>query len=319
MTDIVEDNLDNNNLWEGNENHSHQVYSRLKSSVDPEATEARKNIENLWNFYRNYADRNFRKEFGRDFYSRFWEMYLTHVLYIRGFSVKCPKPGPDILLKDNTKCIWVEAVAPKCGDEQSTDKIIDGLKGKNNYEVVVEPFKESQIIFRFRQAIESKLKKYQEYCKPTKTRGSIIGEEDPYIIAISGSNFPWSCPDRLLQPLIVKTVFPIGSLRLLINPDNGDILKQDFSCRRSVAKSSGSPVDTDIFLNKKYTAISGILYSRTYAICDYPRNPGSEFIFIHNPLGKNKLPYGFFSMGHEYIARIGDRQVEISHIDHNDK
>lgn len=285
--------------------------------MDPDAIEARKNIDHLWNFYCKYADNNFCKEFSRDFYSRFWEMYLAYVLYERGFPIDCPKPGPDIVIKDGISRIWIEAVAPKCGNEQAKDKVIDIIEDKNNNEVAVAPFEEKQVILRFRQAIENKLEQYHKYRKQTKNRTPIIREQDYYVIAISGTNLPWSCPDKLIQPLIVKAVFPIGSLYLVINPENSAVIRKGFKLRRSIQKSCGSPVTTDIFLQEEYSPISGILYSRTYAICNYPNIPGSEFIFIHNPFAKNKIPYGYFSMGREYIAHIHNVAVDISFTDYD--
>ncbi len=55
-------------------------------------------------------------------------MYLTCALMEeagqRGYSLRCPKPGPDILLEVNRKRIWIEAVMATADREIAEEKTI---------------------------------------------------------------------------------------------------------------------------------------------------------------------------------------------------
>jgi len=44
-------------------------------------------MQNLWEAYCPYADRDFRQQFAQDFNARFWEMYLTCKLLSMSFNV----------------------------------------------------------------------------------------------------------------------------------------------------------------------------------------------------------------------------------------
>lgn len=275
------------------------LYAIIKNSTNPKAIEVKKSLDKLWGWYSPFADALFKKEFQRDFHARFWEMYLTCTLLKNKYTVDERTNGiskrPDISISYDGLPIWIEAVTPSSGAEKNPDRLIDTLEGSNIGEVIFEDLPEEQIILRYRSAIEDKYKKYAEYLKD-----GIINAKDCYIIAVNNSKFPKQLPDSD-PPLIVKSVFPIGHPSLKIDAKSGMLMESGYTLRGFVKKSTGIEITTNIFLDSRYSSLSGILFSNTDAV-NCPDKPGSEFILVHNPLAINKLPKGFFSFGKEYVA-----------------
>jgi hypothetical protein len=99
------------------------AYRNLRDEVSEPARIGRKFAEELWAQYFPYADAHYLTEIRRDFNARFWEMYLTCTFlqnaHRYAFTVRCPKPGPDILLEFPDCRVWVEAVAATDGDRRN--------------------------------------------------------------------------------------------------------------------------------------------------------------------------------------------------------
>lgn len=75
-----------------------------------------------------------------------------------------------------------------------------------------------------------------------------------------------------------------------------------FEYRPELKKVAGNTIPTTLFLDPKYGAISGILYSRA-SVNFLPQPMGGDFIFIHNPLATNPVHHGFFKLGQEYYGQ----------------
>jgi len=281
------------------------VYEKLRIGTNPVVIEARKITDELWQSFRQYANVDFEAELRKDFHSRFWEMYLTCSLLENEFSISCPKSGPDILIRDSIQRIWIEAIAPGQGDAGSPDRVPDRTYN------VVQDHPEKQIILRYRAAIYEKFNnKYKHYiCN------KIIGEHDPFIIAINSSKIPNAWPDWTI-PEIVKAVFPAGDLQLEINSKDRTVVGSSYQYRPSIIKKSRSSVDTDIFLNPAYEGITAILFSHV-CVTRCPKDLGSDLVFIHNPLARNPLRQGYFKFGIEYIAQDQVDNYQLRKIEHN--
>lgn len=267
------------------------TYERLRVSSNPVAIQARQITDQLWATFEPYADANFPSELRRDFHSRFWEMYLTFVLLGKGFDIECRKPGPDILIRNSTQRIWIEAIAPTPGASGTADRV----PGLILIPTIVQEHPEIKILLRYRAAIREKFdNKYMGYLQQ-----GIITNQDPYIIAVNSSKIPSAYPDFEI-PAILKAVFPIGNLQIRINREDGSPIDSSLAYRPSISKASGASVDTDIFMNPTYEPLTGIIFSHTSAN-RYKNNPGSDFLFVHNPISRNHVPEGFFGFGVEYI------------------
>lgn len=280
----------------------HEVYSFARDSNEPKAIEIKELCIRLWSKFEPYADHHFLIEFTKDFESRFWEMDLTCGLIEHGFNVKSGDEGPDILIRDKEKKIWIEAVAP--GNGTGEDKVPD-IPLKKVYEIP-----DKQLILRFTSSINEKFKVYKGYLEE-----GIIKEDEPYIIAINSLKLN-SQKDFFDPPRIVRTVFPFGSYQVTINKNSLEAIDKGFQYRSSVAKENLKPVSTDLFFNPEYSGISAILFSRA----DYLNRTDKitdSFIVVHNPYAKNPIEQGYFSFGSEFIAKKnGDGSYSLHCIKH---
>lgn len=265
-------------------------------------------MEELWQKYRPYSDANFKQQIQIDFDSRFWEMYLTCTLLENDLPVK-PKvkvTGPDILIEHSSGRIWIEAIAVTSGAENNPDQVPSLQIG--------EPTQvpEEQIVLRYGSAISEKFEnKYYKY----RDNGVIL-PADAYVIAIN------SCKIEAAQmesapPKILKAVFPIGHRQITIDKKSKKIVHNGFEPRNSIKRAKGAEVATDLFLNPKYENLSGIIYSRV-GIRKIPERIGEDFVFIHNPLAKNRISHGFLKVGTEYIAYEKANSYEIQPTSWND-
>lgn len=278
------------------------AYNGIVENDHPEAIKAKKFCLELWKCFEKYADEHFVAQIKIDFYARFWEMYLTCALQENGFLVSCPKPGPDLLLSYEKLNIWVEAIAPGNGSESSEDKV-PKLKAKIAQEVPTE-----QIILRYRSAIAEKSKKYRGYIEK-----NIIAKGDPFIIAVNGCKVR-SARTELNPPRIVRSVFPIGDKCITVDKYSGNPIDTGFCFKKSISKASGAQVSTDIFLDEKYSYISGILFSVSDC-CNRPDVKGDDFILIHNPTAENPVPQGLLGIGCEYVAELSVDEYKLRFYD----
>jgi type I restriction enzyme S subunit len=203
--------------------------------------------------------------------------------------------GPDICLRHNNSYIWIEAVAPGPGR---------GLDAVPPYEFGI-PAKvpEEQILLRYTSAIKEKYEVYQKYIE-----NNVISSSAPYIIAVNGGKIPYSFMTDVI-PRIIKAVLPIGPYSMTINLETSEIISSEYSYRPEIEKRLGNPVPTNVFLDKKYAGISGVLFSNIL-VTNADDTKVKDFIFFHNRDANNYLPKGWLKLGHEYWLeddRLGDR------------
>lgn len=262
-------------------------------------------MESLWEIYSPYADGDFRQQVAQDFHARFWEMYLTCKLISMSFNI-APKQtgsqGPDILIDELPRRIFLEAITPSRGVSINPDKVEEF---KVNTFVAV-PVPDIEMILRYAGAISDKYKKYCEYLEQ-----GIISPTDSYVIALNSCKIPnaiidMTIPDDL--PRIVKTVVPIGYKEVTIgSTSSGATVPWRYQYRPNVYRSSGSSVPTDLFLRDEFAGISGVMYSHSDVA-----NRRDGFVFIHNPKSKNAIPKGHFKFGIEFFIELGQESFSIS-------
>ena len=251
--------------------------------------ETRKFVEELWQMYKPYAEPDFLENAkNKDgFHARTWEMYLGCVFLKHGLNLqkKTKIKGPDLHLLWNNHSIWVEATAPESGS--GGNKVPEYRFN----EVSDQP--SEQIILRFTSAIQEKFKNFKSY----RSKG-IINADDFYIIAINGGSIRYSSGAPTL-PYVVLSVLPFGNLVFALDKESGKLVNSFHQYRDAVTTAKGSPVPTDIFMNKDYAGISGVLYSHMNVV-NRPNQIGIEVNIVHNPLAPNKLPLGIFPFGTEW-------------------
>jgi type I restriction enzyme S subunit len=253
---------------------------------NPDRKDAGDFVEGLWQKYCSYAEPNFLDDARKDFHAKTWEMYLGCLFLDFNFNLqkKTKKEGPDLHLLWNNRSIWVEATAPESGTG-------DNAVPEHNYKESSDQPSE-QIILRFASAIQKKFKQYNSY------RKDIINDNDFYIIAINGGRIRYSLSGQTL-PYIVQSVLSFGDLAFAFDKESGKLVNSFHQYRDAVTTAKGSPVPTDIFMNKDYAGISAVLYSYMNVV-NRPNRIGVEVHIVHNPLADNKLPHGIFPFGTEW-------------------
>ena len=257
-------------------------------------------VENLWDTYKPYADRDFPKQLAQDFHARFWEMYLTCTLVHNSFNV-VPKQakvyGPDVKIDHASTTIWVEAVTPESGDPSKPDSVPNLKMG------VAQNVPDDRIILRYRSAIHDKY--YGKYFRDLEN--GTIKNDDCYIIALNDCKIRHA--DRE-PPRIVRSVLPFGWQVVTVDTSSHKVVNQGFQYRAYLRKASGGKVDTDIFLKSEYNHISAVMFSNVDA-ANLPLAMGDDFIIIRNPLALRELPNDFPQVGREYKAELSQTTINL--------
>ncbi len=219
-------------------------------------------------------------------------MYLACVLLDQQrfeLQLKTREKGPDICLKAKDTKVWIEAVAPSGGD--GPDAVVQPKLEVGQIQWFTPP--EEKIILRYLNAIFTKHSRYNTYCED-----GIVKKGEPYIIAVNGRRVPYSKADDDI-PYIIKAILPFGNSEVDIDVETNKIIGQGYEYRPEITKANNSAVPTQIFLNKHYSGITGILFSNS-DLLNRPQVSGTEFVFLHNPLADNPLPRGWLPIGYEY-------------------
>ena len=199
-------------------------------------------LEELWTQYRPYAnERDFlsgiRQEDG--FYQRLWELHLGCMLHSQRYQLQRSKKkglSPDFLVSINNKKVWIEATAPTIGTKEDAVPQVSWRRRQEIREVQEPP--EEQILLRFTNAIDKKLKKYNE-----KYLGNIISQDDCYIIAISGSCLGyWQSLIDSSPPYIIRSVLPIGREMASFGNESDSFCNVIYSRREKILKKNDEPI-----------------------------------------------------------------------------
>jgi len=266
-----------------------QKYNIIRDSQDPYPKWIRSFMEDLWCKYLPYADRHFRQQMQVDLDSRFWEMYLACTLLEKSIPLSSTDTGPDIFIEDENGRTWMEAIAPTSGADTNPYRVPDMKLG------VATVVPDDEIVLRYCAAIKEKYNnKYHNYVENV-----LIMPTDAYVIAINSCKIETAIMETD-TPRILKAVFPIGNWQVTIDKKTGAVIDTGYQLRFNIKRVEGVAVRTDLFLNPDYTNLSGVLYSRI-SVRNVPEKMGEDFVFIHNPLATNQLPYGFLKVGREYI------------------
>jgi hypothetical protein len=281
------------------------LYESIRTSDHPSEQEARARIDRLWSSYRPFADRHFVQEFRLRTHDRYWEMYLTCLLLSQDRQVECPKPkGPDILVIDGNRSVWIEAVTASGGDDSNPDRVTEPERAA----AFIYP--EDQVVLRYRNSIDAKWSKYQVY----QDEG-IVSDRDAWVIAVHGAGVPLAWVDDDDVPRIVKALLPFGVERATIDLATGAVVASDYEYRPAIARTSGSLVSTDLFLDPAFDLLSAVVFSGAN-ISNAPASDGEDLLLVHNPRARNPLPVGWLAAGREfYVQQTGD-QYELRNLDH---
>jgi len=207
----------------------------------------------------------------------------------QGYSVSCPKPGPDVLIERKGQRIWIEAVTATDGEAGRPDSICPPVLGS------ASTVPDEKIILRYRSAIDAKHRKHQEYL----SKGT-VSSDDPYIVAVNGYALSYRWADAEM-PRILKAVFPLGALQFLFDRNTRKLTGSQHQFRPNIYKGSGAEVSTELFVNEQCSGISAVMHSYANA-CMTAQPLGVDFLLIHNPLAAKPVPLRLLRSTREYSA-----------------
>lgn len=284
----------------------HETYINMRDRVAPMCAEPRRYCEALWSIYEPLADDHFIEQFARHPEQRFWEMYLACTFADLGFAIQSSNEGPDLLVQHRDKRIWIEAIAPTPGVDQSPDRvppIVPISEGGVASEVPVDKIK-----LRYTSALSEKTRKAKAYIE-----NRLITEDDLIVVAISGAEMSSRSRGPGI-PYIVRAVFPIGAPYVDFHIGT-DTTESGYHSQFSVKKMSGADVPMTAFLDSAYARVSGLIFGPK-GIGNTPEILGSDLITVHNPLATNPMSRGLIPRGQEWWATERGDYYETGHTIH---
>jgi len=258
------------------------------------------------------ADPKFLKEIATDSEQSFWACMSEALVAARlrgkqfGSRVNLGA-GPDFLLLDGIRKIWVEVVCPAPVGIPD-----DWLNPENNK---AQNFPHEQILLRWTSAIKSKAEALIGSVDGEKVgylKSGVVAPEDAYVIAVNGCQLR-SGPFPVLlgisqYPFAVEAVFPVGPIEVRLDRKSNKIVDRGYQFRPYVINKNGAQVPANTFLDERFNPIS--------AIWALDLNGGSAIgnaeptAVIHNPNACNPIPIGFLPADNDFVARSeGDAYV----------
>lgn len=219
-------------------------------------------------------------------------MYLAVTFLRAGFSVQCPKPGPDIQLTINGKKIWIEAVCSSPGEQGKPDSVPE-LKSDP---MVFRERPNKEMVLRISSSLHEKQTKFQRWISD-----GVIGPEDLTVIAINTHDIYWARVD--IDALMPRALYGLGDIVSPIDRTSQKTVGQRHAREPILKKTgTGSPISVTPFKDGSLSHISAVLgswedaYNRT-------KNLGEELILYPNISAKNKWQSGILNMGEEWELR----------------
>ena len=269
------------------------LYKSIRAASEKSSKVAREHCEDLWRTFKPHADEHFLSEFPLHLHERWFEMYLAVSLMRRGLGIRCPKPGPDILLTSRQPRIWIEAVCATSGQQGAPDSVPELAVGKLA-DVPVD-----QYILRIRTSLEEKARKFSKYIKD-----GIVDRDDVLLVAISVSSAGLWPQD--MTECMPRALYGIGNQILKYNKRTGE---QVGSYRETISeirkKSSGAPVGIRPFVDGSMPHISATLASWAKVVSLPPRL-GDDYVLYPNLASTNPWPRGTVAMGEEWSYEEGE-------------
>jgi hypothetical protein len=265
----------------------HDRYVKLRD--EERFSERKQACDQMWQAYEAFAEPLFKEEFARQPQQRFWEMYLGYYLLDSGFGLLPKKQvtGPDLCFQYEERKVWIEATAV---DEGTGKDRVPKVSEHSGY----DPIPDDKIVLRFTNAIADKYRKLLVY-----RSSGLVADDDPFVIAINAAQIDMSIFNFDFPiPLVLKAVYPLGQHLVQIDPISERVVRDGYLLRLSIAKESGSPVETNLFLDPSYSSISGILYSLA-SFWDLGSQSSENLVYVHNDKASSPLPFGWVQAGRD--------------------
>lgn len=263
------------------------------------------------------ADSNFTKDLCSGSEQNFWSRVSEALLAARLKKIGLiPEPshggGPDFLVIENGRKIWIEVICP-----EPTGVPSDWLEPEMG---TVISFPHEQILLRWTSAIKEKAEKLLGSLDGTikgYIEKGIVASDDAYVIAVNGRQLRSGPFHELLGisqfPFAVEAVFAVGPYQININRDTMKQTGAEHQHRPLIKKPKGAPVPAYTFLDARFQPISAIWavdVDGTSAIGN-----SEPMAVVHNPNTANQIPTGFLPAHNEYVAtQIGTAEYELNRL-----
>lgn len=281
-------------------------FRNIRDAKDGVLFSARCLCDYMWILFGHHADTNFRDELRSQFDARFWEMYLTVQFICAGYTVTCPKPGPDVGIVHRGKRIWFEAVSPTGGDPSKPDHVPPVERGHGK----VSSVPNDKMVLRYLNSISEKYERqYQSWL-----RKGIVSKDDVFVIALNPCSIPHDNADSS-PPRILQAAYTLGVPYLTLSRETGKAVGSGYQFRGHIDKTPKDNPDgtkeerkiqTGVFQDRKHDGLSALLCSRVDAV-NHRGEYGSDFQLAPNPHASVPLPDDFRLRGTYYgVTSIKD-------------
>lgn len=235
--------------------------------------------------------------------ARFWQRYSEAVLGVelldRGRDVRPSRDGPDLLVMDGDRKVWIEIICPEAGDIPAT--------WVNPPPNAAYTFPHETMLLRWTAAIKEKAEKLLGNAQrgvPGYLGKGIVGPNDAYVIAVNGRQFRGVFPALYgisQLPFAAEAVFAIGPMQIHIDRASLRATRRDHQHRPVIRKAStGADVPAYTFLDPTFAPVSAI-----WAVdADDCRAIGNlrRMEIVHNPSATNPLPPDLLPAECEWFA-----------------
>lgn len=251
-----------------------------------------------------YADGKFLNELAGNegaFWSALSEALVFDRIAAKAFGARAKiGHGPDFLLMDNGRRVWIEVVCPQPGDIPA-----DWLACVPGFGSVPH----NQILLRWTAAIKEKTEKLlgsPDGQRKGYLQKGVVDPSDCYVIAVNGCRLRHGLASALegitQYPYAVEAALALGPYSYSVDLQSNKIVREGYSERYLIPKSNASTVPASTFLDPRNSMVSAIWavdFNGTRA--RFSTEPSAV---IHNPLAKNPVPVGFLSSDIEYVSEV---------------
>jgi hypothetical protein len=271
-------------------------YQRLCDPPSDQCARARAHCEDIWRDFAELADDHFVAEFPVRPHERWFEMYLTIALLRAGYSIECPKPGPDVLVKLDGRRIWIEATCANPGQEGLPDTVPERPAAGAAWRVPHD-----LLALRVCNALSAKVAKFQEY-----VASGLVADGDAMAVAINVHAVPYAFEN--MEAIMLRALYGVGSPTITIDRDTRQIVGRDHEQLIEIRKASGRLVDIAALVNGCAPRVSAVIGSRANVV-NLPHRLGDDFISHPSPVATTLWAPSTIQLGSEWMV-VGENANE---------
>lgn len=285
-------------LWDVDVGNADRGYLNISAATVPAELRIRDELDTMWRVFEPYADDDFRHEFARQPYTRFWEMHLAWQLLTRGKNLLTARERrgaggqPDICVVEGDRRIWIEAIAPAIGAEGPDQ--VRGPEARRGAGVAIGAMPTRQVELRVSSALRTKAERLQRYLESGR-----IAVGDVRLIAIGGSQFAPYALDYPI-PTALSAVFPIGNAYATVDTGTGEVVDSAYHYAPEITRTGAVAVPRTSFLQEDFAHVSGIVWSR--ASIGTLGQPAPPLTLIHNPLATLPMAQRWGAWDREFVT-----------------